>query len=146
MCFGKGGDFTDHNGTGGKSIYGQNFDDENFLLKHDTEGHCVCIAWHHSRSPFCGLVGRRVVDGQQGPEYEWKPVLPLHRRYPVAGWQACRLRVGDRGNGQGGVLSRVRARLGSLRGSAKDSPLLLLLPSQVKRIEGYGSQSGDSMH
>ncbi|XP_038156764.1 peptidyl-prolyl cis-trans isomerase D [Cyprinodon tularosa] len=34
----QGGDFSNHNGTGGESIYGEKFEDENFHYKHDRMG------------------------------------------------------------------------------------------------------------
>lgn len=34
----QGGDFTNHNGTGGESIYGEKFNDENFTRKHTAAG------------------------------------------------------------------------------------------------------------
>uniref|UniRef100_A0A8C7CBP8 Peptidyl-prolyl cis-trans isomerase n=1 Tax=Neovison vison TaxID=452646 RepID=A0A8C7CBP8_NEOVI len=54
------GDFTRHNGTGGKSIYGEKFDDENFILKHTGRG----ILSMATAGPHKTLDGKHVVVGK----------------------------------------------------------------------------------
>ena len=48
----QGGDFTAGNGTGGESIYGEKFEDENFEMKHSKRFLLSMVR----QSPSCGPI------------------------------------------------------------------------------------------
>eukprot|EP01065_Artemidia_motanka_P045201 TRINITY_DN658_c0_g1_i1.p1 TRINITY_DN658_c0_g1~~TRINITY_DN658_c0_g1_i1.p1 ORF type:complete len:401 (+),score=196.65 TRINITY_DN658_c0_g1_i1:87-1205(+) len=69
----QGGDFTEGDGTGGWSIYGEKFDDEPFVHKHDSPGllsmaHCgpntQCCQFFITSMPCPHLDGKHVVFGR----------------------------------------------------------------------------------
>ena len=79
MC--QAGDFTRGNGTGGKSIYGEKFADENFKLKHTGPG-VLSMA-------------------NAGPNTNGSQFFLVHHRHAVAGRQARGVRPGRRRDGRG---------------------------------------------
>jgi hypothetical protein len=76
----QGGDFTKGDGTGGKSIYGEKFPDENFKLK-VLSGSCISLAEADSSIAHSS---RSFEHGQRRQRYQWVPILHHHRYYCVS--------------------------------------------------------------
>lgn len=104
MC--QGGDFTRGNGTGGESIYGLRFEDENFKIKHDREG-LLSMAnagagtngsqFFITLAPTPWLDGRHVVFGKVADEDSMKVVRKIESVGSNSGTTSERVVISDCG-------------------------------------------------
>lgn len=95
----QGGDFLRGNGTGSVSIYGTpSFADENFDLKHKSEG---LLSMAVSAASTGQLHWRKAdVAPELRSKYQWLSVLPYYRAHSLPRQQACGIWQGCRWHGR----------------------------------------------
>lgn len=102
----QGGDFTRGNGTGGKSIYGEKFADENFKLKHDRPGllSMANAGPNSNGSQFFittivtgWLDGKHVVFGEVADEDSMKLVKKIESLGSQSGKTAAKITISESG-------------------------------------------------
>ncbi|GGP44370.1 MULTISPECIES: peptidylprolyl isomerase [Streptomyces] len=102
----QGGDFTRGNGTGGKSIYGEKFADENFTLKHDRPGllSMANAGPNSNGSQFFittivtgWLDGKHVVFGEVADEDSMKLVKKIESLGSQSGKTAAKITISESG-------------------------------------------------
>ena len=84
----QGGDFTAGNGTGGESIYGEKFEDENFDLKHEKPLLLSMANAGPGTSPVEYLT-RKSLQKLTGHRNKWLSIFHYDCTNAASRWQTC---------------------------------------------------------